>query len=159
MSSLFKIKTNPTIVIGLGGVLLSDEGVGIHLIRELSARQAEFPKTDFADLGTAGMRVLHAIAGRRKAIIIDCALMDEAPGVMRRFNPEQARTIKQLPGFSLHEGDLMQVLELSQMLGEAPAEVVIFGIQPADLSMGEQLSPTLQAKFPEYLAEIMRELA
>ena len=98
---------NDIVIIGLGSPLMSDEGVGVHLLRKLEARGGEFPGVDFVDLGTAGARVLHAIAGRRKAIFVDCAFMDEAPGTLRRFSPDDVQTIKHLPAMSLHDGDLL----------------------------------------------------
>ncbi len=148
----------PVIVIGLGSVLLSDEGIGIHLLRALEAYACEFPEVEFADLGTAGMRVLHAIADRRTAIILDCALMDEPAGTLRRFTPDEARSIKCLPGFSLHEGDLFQVLSLSRQHGELPDRVVIFGVQPEILEPGQELSPLLAARLPQYVRDILSEL-
>ena len=149
---------NETVIIGLGSPLMSDEGVGVHLLRKLEARQEEFPGVDFVDLGTAGARVLHAIAGRRKAIFVDCAFMDEAPGTLRRFLPDEVRTQKRLPRMSLHEGDLLKFLELSRKVGEAPEKVVIFGIQPESLEQGETLSLTLASNMDRYIAAIAEEI-
>ena len=66
---------NDVVVIGLGNLLLSDEGIGVHLIRRLSERQDKFPLVEFIDAGTGGMNVLHLIANRKKAVIIDCVKM------------------------------------------------------------------------------------
>ena len=149
---------NPTLVIGLGNRLLSDEGIGVHLVRALTARVERFPDIDFLDLGTSSLTVLHALAGRRKVILLDCARMNEPPGTLRRFTPDQVATVKDLPSFSLHEGDLLDILALSRRLGECSAKVVLYGIQPASLDMGESLSPALAARFDEYLRLIAAEL-
>ena len=149
---------NDIVVIGLGNPLLSDEGVGVHLVRNLSTLGQCGPGVDFFDLGTAGARILHAIAGRKKAVFIDCAFMDKEPGTIRRFTPDDVRSGKILPRMSLHEGDLMQFIELSRRLGECPDEVVIFGIQPEDLSMGEALSAALADRMDEYVEMIAAEL-
>jgi len=149
----------PVVVIGLGNLLLSDEGVGVHVIRALEEQAASFPEVDLLDLGAGGLSVLYAISGRRKAILVDCALMGEPPGTLRRFAPEEVRTVKALSGFSLHEGDLVRVLELARELGQAPEEVVIFGIQPADVSPGQELSPILQGRLQEYVDRVAAELA
>jgi hydrogenase maturation protease len=146
-----------TLVAGLGNPLLGDEGVGVHVIRELERRASRCPGADFLDLGTGGMKALHAMAGRRKAVFVDCALMGEAPGVIRRFTDEQVRSRKEMPRLSLHESDLLEVIELSGRIGERPKEVIIFGIEPADVSPGEDLSPTLQRRLGEYVHAVLAE--
>lgn len=148
-----------TVVIGLGNLLLSDEGIGIHLIRRLSRQQGKFPSVDFIDAGSAGMNLLHLIANRKKAIIIDCAKMGAKPGTMKRFTPEEVRSDKKLSHYSLHETDILQVINLSKQLGECPQEIVFFGIEPESLKPGQELSKTLSAKIDVYTADICKELA
>ncbi len=148
----------PTVIIGLGNLLLTDEGVGVRLVRALAARAAQFPSIEFRELGTAGMAVLHVLAGRRKAILLDCARMQAPPGTIRRFTPDQVAARKARPGFSPHAGDLLEILALARRLDEGPETVVIFGIQPASLAPGEELSPILAARFDDYLELIAGEL-
>jgi len=147
----------PTVIIGLGNVLMTDDGAGIHLVRSLAARASAFPMTEFLDLGTAGMTVLHALAGRRNAIILDCARMNQAPGAICRFMPDQVASVKDVPRFSLHEGDLLDILTIARRVGDYPATVIIYGIQPASLDMGESLSPVLTARFDDYVKIIEDE--
>lgn len=149
---------NPTVVIGLGNRLLSDEGIGLVLLEALAREAAEFPAVDFLELGTGGMAVLHALAGRQTAIILDCARMGEAPGVMRRFTPDTVRASDTPPHFSLHEGALLDWIGLSRRVGECPERIIIFGIQPETLAPGETVSPVLQVRLPEYLSVIGKEL-
>lgn len=152
-----RMREQEIVVIGLGNPLMTDEGIGIHLVAKLAER-AEFPDVGFHDLGTSGTRILHVIAGKRKAIFVDCALMGEEPGVIRRFTPEDAQSVKNLGQFSLHEVDLFSILELSRRLGECPGEIVIFGIQPQAVSPGRALSPVLAAKLDKYVASVTAEL-
>ena len=159
LSSSNTEKRKPVIVLGLGNTLMRDEGVGIRIVQKLEAsNSAAFPNVEFADYGTAGMRVLHGIANRRKAVIVDCARMGCPPGAIRRFTPENVRSIKRMPGFSLHEGDLLNVLSLSRQLGETPEEVVIFGIEPKEVSPGDTLSNTVKTNIEKYLDTIRDEL-
>ncbi|MDD5095370.1 MAG: hydrogenase maturation protease [Dehalococcoidia bacterium] len=152
------MKRKSIIVGGIGNPLMTDEGIGIHLIAELTARPDIPPNVDCIDLGSSLMNVVHAIAGREKAILIDCARMEEPPGTIRRFTPQDVSSQKALPHFSLHEGDLMDGLELSRRLGEYPQQVVIFGIQPASMEEGEALSPSLQKQLGSYIEAILREI-
>ena len=145
------------VVIGLGNPLMSDEGIGVRVVQALESG-AVHPRADFIDAGTSGMKALHAMAGRAKAILVDCAKMGAAPGTLRRFGPDQVASRKQLPGFSLHEGDLLNAIELSRRIGECPAEVVIFGIEPERVEMGESLSPSLARRLGEYVKAVEAEI-
>ena len=149
---------NSTVVIGLGNRLLSDEGIGLVLLEALAREAAEFPSVDFLELGTGGLTVLHALAGRKTAVILDCARMGAAPGVMRRFTPDMVRASDAPSYFSLHEGALLDLINLLRRVGDCPERIIIFGIQPETLAPGETVSPILQARLPEYLALITKEL-
>jgi len=148
----------PVVVLGLGNPLMGDEGIGVHLIERLAASGEQYPSVDFIDAGTGGLSVLHLLDGRRKAIIIDCAFMDEPPGAIRRFTPEDVRSRKVLAHQSLHEADLIRIIEMARQLGQAPEQIVIFGIQPEQVRAGSELSRTLVEKTDEYVSLILREL-
>lgn len=150
---------NPTVVIGLGNRLLSDEGIGLFLLEALARKAAEFPAVDFLELGTGGMAVLHALAGRKTALILDCARMGAMPGTMRRFTPDTVRSGDAPPHFSLHEGNVLDLIALARRVGECPERIIIFGIQPETIAPGETVSPILQARLPEYLGVITKELS
>ncbi len=156
------INTKPTIVIGLGNPLMTDEGIGVLLVQKLTQKfeqsAASSHDVEFHDGGTGGMNLLYKIENREKVILIDCAKMGEKPGTLRRFTPDQVRTIKQLGHFSLHEIDILKLLDLAAQLDSAPKQVVIFGIEPASLDLGNNLSPTLQSQFDNYLNTIFAEL-
>jgi hydrogenase maturation protease len=146
------------VVIGLGNELLSDEGIGVHIIKRFLSRQEGFPSVDFIEAGSAGLNLIHLIANRRKAIIIDCAKMGEKPGTMKRFTADEVQSIKKLNQYSLHEADILQVINLSKQLDECPDEVVFFGIEPQTLESGQTLSETLSRKIDYYTTEICKEL-
>lgn len=150
---------NPIVVIGLGNLLMSDEGIGIHVLRALAARPGDLPGVDLVDAGASGMSALHAMAHRRKAILVDCAFMGEEPGAVRRFTPSEVASRKELAGFSLHEGDLLDAIDLSRRLGECPEQIVIFGIQPEHVGPGEKLSPALRRRLDEYARMVRSEAA
>ena len=147
-----------TVVVGLGNPLMTDEGVGIHILHRLMAGSERSGDVDFIDLGLSLMSVVHAIAGRGKAILVDCTCMSDPPGTIRRFSPDEVASIKAMAHFSLHEGDLLDALALSQKLGEYPEEVVIFGIQPETIAPGEGLSSVLQERLQGYIDIVSTEV-
>jgi hydrogenase maturation protease len=157
-SSAISAVKKSIVVLGIGNPLMSDEGIGIHLIRKLSEYQDKFPSAEFIDAGTGGMNLLHLIANRKKVIIIDCVKMGKSPGTIRRFLPTDVQTVKKMMHFSLHEADILQILDLSKQLGECPESIVIFGIEPQSLEMDQKLSKILAGKIETYAAAILKEL-
>lgn len=147
----------PVAVIGLGNPLMTDEGVGVRVVEALQKNGALLPEVDVLDLGTAGLTILHYLGGRDKVIFVDCALMGEHPGAFRRFTPEEVNTRKVRTRLSLHEGDLLHTLSLARQLGECPGSVVVFGIEPQSVEMGEGLSPPLRERFDEYVEVVAKE--
>jgi len=148
----------PVVVLGLGNPLMADEGIGVYLVERLRESADTYPSVDFVDAGTGGLSVLYHLEGRRKAVLIDCAFMDEPPGTLRRFTPEEVRSTKVLAHQSLHEADVMQILALARQLGQAPDQIVIFGIQPERVEPALDLSRTLVDRIDEYVCTILREL-
>jgi hydrogenase maturation protease len=148
----------PTLIICLGNPLMRDEGIGISLASELSQHLAGHPDVDVLDLGTGGLTVMHAIAGRKRVVFVDCAIMGEPPGTMRRFTPEEVTSKKVKTRYSVHEGDLLDTLNLSKSLGECPDDIVIFGIEPKEIAHGEGLSEELQSHIRHYTETILNEL-
>lgn len=151
-----------TIVVGLGNPLMADEGIGVVLIEKLNelAAAGEVPTSDieYYDGGCGGMYLLHTIAGRQKAILIDCCLMGAEPGTIRCFTPDDVNSVKQMAHLSLHEVDILKVIELAQQIGQCPDEIVIFGIEPVSITNQMHLNEPIQAKIPEYITEIRKEL-
>jgi hydrogenase maturation protease len=147
-----------TIVLGLGNPLMADEGIGIKLVQLLTSACGENARADFVDAGTGGMSVLHYIANRKKAIIIDCALMNTEPGTIKRFTPDQVKTVKELSHLSLHEVDILKVIELSKQLGECPEQIIFFGIEPETIEQRAGLSDLLTKKLDDYIEMISKEL-
>jgi hydrogenase maturation protease len=117
-----------------------------------------FPSVVFAEAGTGGMSILHLIKDKDKAIFIDCARMGDGPGSIRKFTPQEIKDTKVLAHQSLHEFDLIKIINMAYKLGQCPAEVIIFGIEPQSVKPGCELSKILTDRFDEYVTMIRREL-
>ena len=148
---------NKTIVVGLGNPLMADEGIGVILVNRLSELTDKYPLVDFVDGGTGGMNLLHLLEDRKKAIIIDCANMEEEPGQIRKFSPDEVKSVKRLAHLSLHEQDLLKIIEIAKQLGQCPEEIVIFGIQPKNIELCQTLSLELTRKIDDYINLICTE--
>ena len=143
-----------TIVLGLGNPLMSDEGIGVFLVNRFIRQQDKYPHLDFIDAGTGGMNILHLIANYSKAVFIDCALMGTTPGTIKKFSPAEVQSIKKLRHYSLHEVDILRIIDLAKALDLCPEKIVFFGIEPAAIQPGETLSKILTANIDFYLTLI-----
>ena len=146
------------IVIGLGNTLMSDEGVGVRVVQRLSDFAGEFPLADFVDAGTGGMSILHLIRDKSKAIFIDCAKMGKEQGDIKKFTPQDIKSTKVLVHQSLHEADLIKIIDLASQLDQCPAEIIIFGIEPHDIKPGCELSKILAGRLDGYVTMVRKEL-
>jgi hydrogenase maturation protease len=154
-------KENPTagriVIIGVGNLLLKDEGLGIHAVRELK-KKALPPAVEVLDGGVAGIGLLDLFQGARKLVFIDAADMSLAPGAVVRFTPDEIRSQSEIPRFSAHDVGVLEVLELARALGQCPPEVVIIGVQPKEISGGMDLTPEVQAVLPQVLEAALKEI-
>ncbi len=137
---------------------MADEGVGEFIIDKLLEKNNSYSNVDFIGAGTGGMAILRLIADRKKVIIVDCAYIDKTPGTIVRFGPQKVQSVKKLVHYSLHETDILKVIDLASQLNQCPDEIVIFGIEPAKIELREGLSLTLQKKTGEYIETIKREM-
>jgi hydrogenase maturation protease len=147
------------VVVGLGNPLMADEGIGVEVLSRLSRMAGQFPSVDFVDAGTAGLSLLHKLSGRRRAILIDCCVMGSSPGSITMFSPDDVRSIKKLSQFSLHEVDILQVIELARRLGDCPEEIIICGIEPAAIEPKQSLSAVLTERLDSYVEMVTGQLS
>jgi len=149
----------PTVIIGVGNYLMSDEGVGIHAIAKL--REMKWPDdVELIDGGTPGVTLLHMMEGRKLVIIIDCADFGGKPGKIGIFDPDELRRDENTE-ISLHATDLLGSLELARRTGNYPEKVIIVGIQPVKIEMGTSLSGDLAdslTQLPDIVKNILRPL-
>ena len=147
-----------TVVLGLGNSIMSDEGIGPAIVQRFVDKAKDYTNTEFVDVATGGFSLLYHLENADKAIFVDCALMGETPGIIRRFTNDQVQTVKRLSHFSLHEGDLLTMIDKAKELGQCPEEIVIFGIEPELIDFGLDLTDTLSGQMGDYVARIDEEL-
>jgi hydrogenase maturation protease len=141
-----------TTVVGVGNVLLQDEGIGVHVIRSL--REMTLPNVELVDGGTSP-DVLTCLEATDRLIIVDAAETGGPPGSIYRLRPEDLAG--NTSDFSLHELGVPESLQMMQLMGNYPGEVIIIGIQPKEISWGMELTPELAARLPE-IVTVVREV-
>ena len=144
-------------LLGLGNLLLRDEGVGIHAIRALEARHLAPPGLEIVDGGTSGLDLLPYIEDRDRVLFVDAVNFRKEPGYIGVLENQEVPAMFSLKD-SLHHLGLMDVLAAAQLLDAAPREICLIGIQPHIIETGLELSDLLQEKLPLLLAGILAKL-
>jgi len=148
-----------TIVLGVGNPILKDDGVGIHVVRQLK-KYVNDPNITLDEAMTGGMNLLDMIIGYEKAILIDTVKMKDAEtGEVRRFSLNDFSSVH---SSNPHDVDLLEAIKLAQKLGETriPKEIVIVGISVNETQhvFGEQLSEKIAKAVPKAVETVLSEL-
>ncbi|MCU0588833.1 MAG: HyaD/HybD family hydrogenase maturation endopeptidase [Syntrophobacteraceae bacterium] len=145
------------LVLGVGNILLHDEGIGVRVIEELQAWYEFSDNVQFYDGGTLGLRLLDPIAGADRLIVVDAVQNGEPPGTLYRLDAEDLNrrvTFKN----SLHQLDLVETLAYAEVLGNRP-ETVIVGIEPADISpWGLELTEIVRSRMADLCDCVLAEI-
>jgi hydrogenase maturation protease len=142
-----------TLILGMGNLLLGDEGVGVHVARALAQRELP-PNVAVVEAGTAFLDVLPDIEKADRILLVDAMEGGGAPGSVYRVPFDQCQHPEMLA--SLHGFDLSRVLFMAGS-NRAP-EVMVFGIEPARIEWGTDLSPVIRKVLPAVERAILNEL-
>lgn len=143
-------------VMGVGNILLSDEGLGVRFLDEL-AKNALPANVELLEGGTAGLELVHLIQDVDFLIIIDALNANAEPGALFRFQPEDLQIIPKQYEVSFHQIGIVEVLTMANVLGKAP-KTLIFGIQPKSLEWGLEISPEIEVLFPRLTELVLKEI-
>jgi hydrogenase maturation protease len=148
------------IVVGIGNILLRDEGIGCHVVHALESRLVgTLPGVQIIDGGTCP-DLLQLLGDADKLVIVDAVKGGGMPGQIYRFHPEDI-TLEQKPLLSLHDMSLVDSLKLMQLWHPGSIgirEAVIIGVEPGELNWGLELSPELRERMPQIIDVILSEL-
>jgi hydrogenase maturation protease len=146
-----------TVVIGLGNVILSDDGLGVHAVRRLRERYALDADIELVEGGTAGLLLLPYLQDARRAILVDAIDTGSPPGTLTRLNGEDWTNCSTL--MTPHDVALEDLLAATRLTGTWPEELALLGAQPARLTLGTSLSPPVEAALAPLVDAIMAQLS
>ena len=139
------------LVLGLGNELLTDDGVGVHVVRMLQ-KEPPIEGVVIAEVGTAILHAQHLLEQTACVIAVDAVQAGDAPGAVYRFNIDQAQLNHPT---TLHE---LGIVGLMRLIPEHNRpEVTILGVEPARIDYGMELSSAVQAAVPR-VVQIVREM-
>ena len=143
-------------ILGVGNLLMGDEGVGIHAIQALAER--ELPTgVELVDGGTSTLDLLPHLHKARRVIIIDALKAGGAPGDIYRCRPEDLVENREHP-MSLHQVDFVQLMQMAERMGYQIGPAVIYGVEPAEIGWSMELSPEVATKVPKLLELVLEEV-
>ena len=146
------------LVLGVGNILLRDEGVGVRVVERLQADYSFSPNVSLLDGGTLGIKLMEAISSSDVLIVVDAVLNGQPPGTFYRLTGEEVRKSVAFK-YSLHQTDLLETLACCELVGNRP-ETVVLGIEPEDYSpWSDELTPTVKNRVPEMVQAVLEEIS
>lgn len=146
-----------TLVLGVGNLLLTDDGVGIHTIQRLQAAHTFPEEVQVVDGGTCGLDLLQFLEGIERLIIVDAAQMNQLPGTVLRMEGEQVPAYLALKT-SPHEIGLPELLFAAKLINIYPPYVVVIGVQPESIETHLGLTPAVAARVDELVEMVVEEV-
>ncbi len=145
------------LILGIGNRLLSDEGIGIYVVNQLSRR----PLPDGVrclDGGTLSFTLSDEIGSARGLIVVDAAGLNAEPGSVRVFENDEMDHFLRSGKTSVHEVGLSDLLDIARLMGRLPAQRALVGIQPATFDWGDEPSEIVKAAVPQVIKRVTRLL-
>ena len=136
------------LILGLGNVLLTDEAVGAEVVRRLETATDPSTSLRFLDGGTLSFTLAVPIGESQGLIVVDAAVMGDAPGSIRVFEGDAMDRQLSHPAKSVHEVSLSDLLDMARLTNSLPARRALVAIEPERVDWGEHLTPAVDAAVP-----------
>ena len=143
------------LVLGIGNILLSDEGAGVRAVEELRNRYDCPDTVEIVDGGTVGFELLPYFEDRSHILILDAVNTGNKPGTIVRIDDPPAFLQKKI---SPHQIGLADVMGIAIITDNMPQNIALFGIEPKDLSTGLELSPEVARNLSQLVDMVVAEL-
>ena len=145
------------LILGLGNILLQDEGVGVRVVEQLQRQYRITGAVEILDGGTAGMSLLEHIRNRDHLIVVDAVRTGHAPGAVIMLSGEEVPAFFQ-SRMSPHQMGLADTLAVLELMGEKPADVSVIGVKPRDLDVGLELSDLVATRVDELVERLVGKI-
>ncbi len=143
------------LVLGIGNTLLSDEGVGVHVIQLMQNDYADDDKIEYLDGGTLSFTLAEPIARADGLIVVDAARLNSPPGTVKVFHDDEMDMYLSGNRQSVHEVSLSDLLDIARLTDKMPERRCLVGIEPRETDWGESLSVEVQPAVKQAVNEIL----
>ncbi|MDR2726906.1 MAG: HyaD/HybD family hydrogenase maturation endopeptidase [Deltaproteobacteria bacterium] len=145
------------LILGVGNILLSDEGLGVRAVDYLREHAALPAHIRLLDGGTLGIRLMPVLTDCDMLLILDAVLGGAEPGSLYRLEGEDLRRSLSFRD-SMHQTDLADTLLMCELAGHRP-ETVVLGLEPADITtLNDALTPVIRERLPMLAEATLTEL-
>ena len=148
---------NSIVVLGVGNILLTDEGLGVHVVEDLKANYTFTPQISLIDGGTMGMELLTYMRGMKKILLIDAVNGGEVPGTIYEF-PHRELEQYFTDHISVHEVGMQDILRIRAIQENPLEDAIVIGVEPESLDVGFEPSAPVQKALPEVKERVLRVL-
>jgi hydrogenase maturation protease len=145
------------LILGLGNILLQDEGVGVRVVEQLQRQYRISGMVQVLDGGTASMSLAEHIRNRDHLIVVDAVRTGQAPGTVITLNGDEVPAFFQ-SRVSPHQMGLADTLAVLDLMGEKPAEITVIGVEPLNLDIGLELSDLVSTRVDELVMRLVEKL-
>jgi len=145
------------LVLGIGNLVMSDDGVGVRVVQELRRRYLFPDHVEVVDGGTLGLDLLPKLEGVGRLLVVDAVETGGKPGTLVRLSGEELPIALQTK-VSPHQMGLKDLLAVAELMGHSPKDMVLIGIQPDGIEMGIELSPHVAERLEEMIVNILTKL-
>jgi len=147
---------NKTLVLGLGNILMGDEGVGVHVVRAIEQRRLP-SNVECLDGGTGGFTLLEPLQSAGRIILVDAAADGNPPGTVTRTTPRFSRDYP--PTLTAHDVGVKDLLDVFYIQGGG-SEVILYAItidpkQPISMELSEEITKAAQVAIAKILTELI----
>lgn len=146
-----------TLVLGVGNLLMSDEGVGVHVIQRLVDNYQLPEDVQILDGGTLGMDLLYYLEGTENLLLIDAVEARKEAGALVRLEGDEVPAFLSIK-MSPHQIGVPDMLAAARLKGIFPKRIVLWGIQPELLEIGLDLSPIVESQVDAMIKNVLEEL-
>jgi hydrogenase maturation protease len=151
------VNVKTTLVLGLGNILLCDDGLGVRVVERLQ-RLYQFPEeVRVLDGGTLGLALLPHVEDAERLLIVDALEQDAAPGTLARLEGDEVPAILSVK-LSPHQVGVSDLLAAARLCDRCPAEMVLWGAQPEVIEVGLDLSPAVARQVDVLVDRALAEL-
>ena len=147
---------NNTLVLGIGNTLLSDEGVGVHMLAYIQDNYPDLPNTDYLDGGTLSFTLAGWIEEADHLVVIDAAQLDSVPGTVQVFEGEEMDRFAGRIKRSVHEVSLGDLLAIAHLTDSIPQQRALVAMQPQEIDWGSRLSDAVEQALPVAAERVAR---
>lgn len=146
--------TSSILVLGLGNILLSDEGIGIRVLEALQGRCTWPDHVTFMDGGVMGLEIMPYLESASKVLVLDAVITQAPPATLVRLADNEIPAMVAMK-MSVHQVGFQEALAMCTVRDTLPEAMVLLGVTPQTLEPGVGLSPDVEAQIPAMVREAM----